>query len=154
MSVARGFQPTINVLCGVKVHPECSVHPALAERILLADLPKLFSAVTATVPDTTASPADARYLTITLFNDIPIVATHTERENEAHLLAVRPATPGEAATYRKVLLEKAPRRKWGEDGAAVPGVPELTEAAIRHSLWRAGGEGLGEVEVVLRFETR
>ena len=144
--------PPFSPLCGVVLHPRCVLHPALAERITLDQLPHLFRGLTATLGDPAASPSERRYRTLALLNEIPVVATHTESGNEATLLAVRPATQAESSAYRRLLLK---RLKWRGSIALDMEVEEGTEIPVddvNRALVRVGGESVDGIRLELVAE--
>ncbi|GAB6040159.1 hypothetical protein JCM17961_08330 [Endothiovibrio diazotrophicus] len=125
---------------------ECRIPASLANHIPPEELPKLFHRPTATLPDPDAPPADHRYRTLALLNGIPVVATHTEQDSDACLLAIRPAGRAEAETLLSRLLEKlAWITKEVVDESQVPENPLPWETAQL----RIGGESLDGVRLEL-----
>ena len=154
MSKVNRASESIDVLCAISIHPDCTIHPAVADRITRKDLGNLFSGPTATLPDPNEGSAEERYLTVTTFKELPVVASHTERDGEAALLGVRPATRREAAAYRRLVTRRLRPSEAIADAADALETSEIGAQAMARAVWRMGGESLAGVDLVMRVEGR
>ena len=138
--------PDLQVLCGVTVDPACTIAVEMAPRVTIQDLLTLFHRPTATLSDPDAPPIQNRYVTLTILNGIPVVATHTEHHNEAHLIAVRPAYRIEAETLLNRLLKKL---TWSQIVEALEEGMSPTVLHWEEAQLRIGGASLEGVQLSL-----